>query len=152
MENGDIPLISHQCDNNGITKYIKKLTNRVLFDYRSTIPLADRGLFHASCQNKDFHIGTRVKALTFKDGEKTEKQRLYVVSSINKLQFHFSDYLTNATDKLPNLEIYLPVGSDGKPDYGYMEKYITAIEKLTIKNLVEYKDKIIEKTKQVCSE
>lgn len=146
---GDIPLISHQCNNNGITKYINNLSNRILFNHKSTIPLADRGVFHASCQTKDFYIGTRVKALIFKDGDKTEKQRLYFVNIINRLQEHFSDYLTNATDKLPELVIILPIKFDGTPDYEYMEKYITAIEKLTIKDVVEYKDKVINIIKQI---
>ena len=63
---------------------------------------------HATTQNKNFHIGTRVKALIFKEGAKTEEERLFVTSSINKLQLLFTDYLTNATDKLPNLQIELP--------------------------------------------
>lgn len=146
---GGIPLISHQCNNNGITKYINNLSNRILFNHKSTIPLADRGVFHASCQTKDFYIGTRVKALIFKDGDKTENQRLYFVNIINRLQEHFSDYLTNATDKLPELVIILPIKFDGTPDYEYMEKYITAIEKLTIKDVVEYKDKVINIIKQI---
>lgn len=151
LGDGNIPLISHQCNNNGITKNIKKLPNRILFNYKSTLPLADRGVFHSTCQNKDFHIGTRVKALIFKDGEKTEKQRLYMVNIINKLQSQFADYLTNATDKLPDLEINIPVTLEGKPDYDYMEKYITAIEKLTINDIIEYKDKIIKTLKQICN-
>lgn len=150
LENGTIPLISHQCNNNGITKYINELHNRILFSYKDTIPLADRGVFHATCQSKDYYIGTRVKALIFKDGEKTEQQRLYVVTIINKLQSQFADYLTNATDKLPNLEISLPINTDGGYDYDYMGKYITAVEKLAIKNVIEYKDNIIAKTKEIC--
>ena len=151
LENGAIPLVSHQCNNNGITKYIYELHNRILFSYKDTIPLADRGFFHATCQSKDFYIGTRVKALIFKDGKKTEKQRLYVVTMINKLQSQFADYLTNATDKLPDLEIGLPINSNGEYDYNYMEKYITAVEKLAIKDIANFKDKIIENTKKICN-
>lgn len=150
LEDGNIPLVSHQCNNNGITRKIKRLQNRILFNYKSTIALADRGVFHATCQNSDFHIGTRVKALIFKDGEKTENQRLFIVSIINKLQVFFADYLTNATDKLPDLEIRIPITLDKKPDYNYMENYINAIKKLIIKEDMEYKEKIISKTKQIC--
>ena len=46
-------------------------------------------------------------------------------------------------------EFKLPVYSDGTPDFEYMEKYIRAIEKLTIKGVVEWKDKEIEKTKEI---
>ena len=38
---------------------------------------------------------------------------------------------------------------DGSPDFEYMEKYIRVIEKLTIQGVVEWKDKEIEKTKEI---
>ena len=63
----------------------------------------------------------RVKALIFKDGEKSEAVRLFFVTAINKLQILFKEYLTNATDKLPELSIMLPVKDDGTIDYDYME-------------------------------
>ena len=123
-KDGNIPLVSHQHDNNGMTKLIHPLENRILFNYKETIALADRGVFYATTHNKNFYIGTRVKALTFIDGEKNEKIRLYFVTAINKLQILFKEYLDNATDKLPDLEIMLPVDKDEKIDYKYMEECI----------------------------
>lgn len=111
--------------------------------------MADRGVFYATTQLKDFHIGTRVKALTFKDGEKSEEKRLFVTTAINKLQLFFMEYLTNATDKLPQLSIYLPVNQNDQIDYKLMETYIRAIEKKVIKNVVDWKDAIIKKTKEL---
>lgn len=43
----------------------------------------------------------------------------------------------------------LPVASTGTPDWHFMETYITAIEKLTIKDVVKYKNQMIKTTKQV---
>lgn len=147
-EKGDIPLISHKNEDNGVSVYVKQVKNRRLFNADKTIALADRGVFYATTQDKDFHIGTRVKALTFKDGEKTENQRLFITTAINKLQIFFKEYLTNATDKLPNLKIKLPV-KNNEIDYDFMETYIKAIEKLVIKNVVDWRDKEIKTTKQV---
>lgn len=129
---GTIPLISHQHDNNGITKRVKRIDNRRLFNFKTTLPLADRGVFLATTQAENFHIGTRVKALTFKDGEKTESIRLFFVTLINQLQILFVDYLTNATDNLPNLQIAVPINTDGNIDYSLMENYINAIKKQCI--------------------
>lgn len=137
-ESGTIPLISHQHDNNGITKYIKQLPNRRLFNYKETISLADRGVFYATTQKENFHIGTRVKALTFKDGEKSEHIRLYFVTAINKLQKKFEDYLTNATDKLPELSIMLPVNASNEIDYDFMENCIRELEEERIRELSAY--------------
>ena len=147
-EKGDIPLISHTNENNGLVAKIKKVSNRRIFDANKTIALADRGVFYATTQDKNFHIGTRVKALTFKDGDKSEEERLFITSSINKLQVLFTDYLTNATDKLPNLQIELPIFNN-KIDYDFMKTYIKAIEKLVIKNVVDWRDKQISATKQI---
>ncbi len=135
---GSVPLISHQHDNNGIAKYIEKLPSRKLFSYKDTLALADRGVLYATTQKENFHIGTRVKALTFKDGEKSERIRLFFVTAINKLQIYFEEYLTNATDKLPELEIMLPVDGTGGIDYDYMEEYIRKLEMERIRELSTY--------------
>lgn len=148
---GNIPLVSHTNTNNGVVNYINRVENRRIFKAQTTIALADRGVFYATTQLKDFHIGTRVKALTFKDGEKSEEKRLFVTTAINKLQLFFTEYLTNATDKLPQLSIYLPVNQQDEIDYEFMETYIRAIEKKVIKNVIDWKDKEIERTKDVVS-
>lgn len=135
----NIPLISHQHENNWITKKIEKLENRRLFNYRNTLSLADRWVFLATTQNEDFHIWTRVKALKFKDWEKDIRNRLFFVSSINKLQVLFTEYSKNATGNLPNLSIQLPTRNN-EPDYELMETLISAIQKLVIKDVVNYTD------------
>ena len=129
---GNIPLISHQHDNNGISKYISPIEGRRVFNYKDTLSLADRGVFLATTQSQNFHIGTRVKALTFKEGEKSESVRLFFVAAINKLQIMFSEYLTNATDSLPRLSIILPVTDDGDIDYKFMDTYVNAVKKQCI--------------------
>lgn len=149
VQDGLVPLISHQHDNNGISKRIKQLDYRILFDYKKTIPLADRGVFYATTQLENFHIGTRVKALTFKNGEQKELVRLFFVAAINKLQILFTEYLVNATDKLPALEIKLPVTSSDEIDYKFMELYIRAQEKLAIQRVKEWRAKEISTTKDI---
>ena len=37
----------------------------------------------------------------------------------------------------------LPIKSDGTPDFEYMERYIRAMEKVVIADVVKYKDKVI---------
>ena len=138
VKEGNIPLVSHQHDNNGISKRIQKLENRILFDHESTIALADRGVFLATTQNEDFHIGTRVKALEFKSGKQSKYVRMYFVTAINKLQKLFTEYLENATNKLPLYEIELPIDSRGKIDFLTMEKTFEDSEKNHLKKIGEY--------------
>ncbi len=150
-QQGDIPLISHQHENNGITKAIKEIHNRTIFNHKQTIALADRGVFLATTQNKDFHIGTRVKALVFKNGEQDKKTRLFFTTCINKNQIMFLDYSSNATNKLPNLTISLPTNQHGEIDFHFMHTLINALMKQTIQGVAEYCDAKIQATKEVIS-
>ena len=149
-EIGNTPLISHQHQNNGIAQRIKNLSDRRLFDNKTTLSLADRGVFCSKSQSEKFHIGTRVKALEFKDGEKNKEVQLFFVSTINKLQILFTEYSSNATDKLPDLNIQLPTKNE-EIDYTFMSDFIRVIEKIVIKDVVEWTDRKIEATKEVVS-
>ncbi|GAA8458713.1 restriction endonuclease subunit S [Helicobacter pylori] len=151
-QQGDIPLVSHQHENNGITKTIKEIYNRTIFNYKQTIALADRGVFLATTQNKDFHIGTRVKALVFKNGEQDKKTRLFFTTCINKNQIMFLDYSSNATNKLPNLTISLPTTKNGKIDFHFMRTLINALMKQTIQGVAEYSSTKIQATKEAISQ
>ena len=94
-----------------------------------------------------------------------KKESLWTQSQRIRAEILFKEYLTNATDKLPELSIMLPVKDDGTIDYDYMEirlpvdsndnidyTYITAFikaqEKLSIKNVIDWKDKIINTSKK----
>ncbi len=151
-QQGDIPLVSHQHENNGITKTIKEIHDRTIFNHKQTIALADRGVFLATTQNKDFHIGTRVKALVFKNGEQDKKIRLFFTTCINKNQIMFLDYSSNATNKLPNLTIQLPTTQDGGIDFNFMRTLINALTKQTIQGVVEYCGAKIQATKEIISQ
>ncbi|MFP6080199.1 restriction endonuclease subunit S [Helicobacter pylori] len=151
-QQGDIPLVSHQHENNGITKTIKEIHNRTIFNYKQTIALADRGVFLATTQNKDFHIGTRVKALVFKNGEQDKKTRLFFTTCINKNQIMFLDYSSNATNKLPNLTISLPTKQHGKIDFHFMRTLINALMKQTIQGVAQYCGAKIQAAKEVISQ
>ncbi|MGL2410105.1 restriction endonuclease subunit S [Helicobacter pylori] len=151
-QQGDIPLVSHQHENNGITKTIKEIHNRTIFNHKQTIALADRGVFLATTQNKDFHIGTRVKALVFKNGEQDKKTRLFFTTCINKNQIMFLDYSSNATNKLPNLTISLPTNQDGGIDFHFMHTFINALMKQTIQGVAQYSGAKIQATKEAISQ
>ena len=124
-EIGNTPLISHQHQNNGIAQRIKNLSDRRLFDNKTTLSLADRG-------------------------EKNKEVQLFFVSTINKLQILFTEYSSNATDKLPDLNIQLPT-KNGEVDYQFMSDFIRVIEKIVIKDVIEWTDRKIEATKEVIS-
>ena len=83
---------------------------------------------------------------------KNREVGLFLVSKMSKFPGMFS-YSNMATwNKLKDLEISLPVKPDGTPDFDYMERYIRAIEKTAIKDLVDWKNKELAATRQVIGE
>lgn len=87
---------------------------------------------------------------------KNEKVGHYIIGKLSKLPQLFS-YNNMATwNKLKVLDISLPINADAPDDYtvtdinfDYMERYIRAMEKVVIADVVKYKDKVIETTKRV---
>ena len=73
----------------------------------------------------------------------------YLVGMLSRLSDLFS-YNNMATwNKLKDIEISLPVSSNGEIDFDYMERYIRAIEKFVTADVVRYKDKVIATTRAV---
>lgn len=79
---------------------------------------------------------------------KNDKVGLYLVTQMNYFKHIFSYNEMATWNKIKELEISIPILSDGSVDYDYMERYISIIEKLSIKNVVDWKDKIIAITKK----
>lgn len=101
--------------------------------------------------------------------EMTESSGLYMTSCMSYLTKKFAYSNMCSWNKIQGLPICLPIQTDnsGKPvidvsktyspkgyipDWEYMEKYIKATEKEIIKEVVLYKDKVIEKAKEIAGE
>lgn len=133
---GEIPVVSHSMENNGIKGYYQRIEGRKRYDHEITLALADRGTFFASSQTKDFYVATRVKALIFKDRKYiNENIRLFLCSVINRLALRFVDYSENATNRLPSSIIKLPVDINGHPDWQYMDNYVEFMKLIADRNV-----------------
>ena len=72
------------------------------------------------------------------------------MASIKKVILQKYTYNSKATKiELKNTEIDLPIKSDKTPDFDYMSLVISAIQKVVIKNVVDYLDVRIEKVGEV---
>lgn len=75
---------------------------------------------------------------------------LYLAKCIEKITKEKFSYDKKAVwERVKECKITLPVTPDGEPDFDYMERYIKAIKKLTIKDVVKYKDKVINTMKKI---
>lgn len=141
---GDYPCFSSNTTNNGILGY------------------TDNPEFHISDETKVYIIfgdHTRTFDIATTDFSVLDNVKVLkpVTNNIKALQ-----YINSVWGKsIPNLgyarhwsaaknkTLLLPVKPDGTPDFDYMERYIRAIGKLVIKDVVEWKDKEIATTKAI---
>lgn len=143
VEDGNIPVISHSTETNGVCAFSSEISGQKLFDCNRTIALADRGTFFATLQKEDFYIGTRVKALEAKCEFISRPMLMFMVTIINNESFRFA-YGRNCTEGLNTLKIYLPTLFDSEgcviydkekkfskngyiPDWKFMELYIKSL-------------------------
>lgn len=83
---------------------------------------------------------------------KNREVGLFLATALSRLTDVFS-YNNMATwNKLKNMSIMLPVTPNNQIDFTYMQNYIRAIEKQTIKNVAAYKDQVINETRKVANE
>lgn len=74
---------------------------------------------------------------------------VFVTAAIHKSSLQVNlNYGHNFIAKVPMINIFLPA-LDGKPDYALMETLISAVQKLVIKDVVQYADRKIAAIKEV---
>lgn len=144
-----IPLVNAKLGDNGIMFYGRKSdwnTQEMCIDVIQNGAIAT-GTVYAQPQP----VGVLWDAYLIKPWAqvKSAESLLYMAKCLEKITKELFSYDKKATwDRVKFCEISLPVTPDGDIDFDYMEHYIHAVEKLTITNVVKYKNKMIAVTKQ----
>lgn len=94
----------------------------------------------------------RVFTLIPKEYELTNQIGLYITSALSWLTRMFSYNNMCSYAKIKDLSISLPVDDENKINFSYMERYIRAIEKQAIADVVRYKDEVITTTKSIVAD
>lgn len=145
---GDIPLISETSSNNGFvrgassTHVFPAKTITVSVNYAQTVFL----------QLKEFCASVNIIILVPKFDNVPNAALLYFVALLRANNGVYDYNYKISKDRLMNTVLLVPVTSTGAIDFDYMQNYIHATEKQTIKSVVEYKDRVIAKTKKVVGE
>ena len=148
---GKFPVVANTSTNNGIGGYSNLEPNEkggiITFSDTTT---AD-SIFY---QPNDFIGYGHVQGMYPYSNSWSEKSLQYFMTVFKKVALSKNfDYANKFNRKLAlDFIVSLPTSDGINLDYDYMEKYIRVIEKLTIKNVVEYKDKVIDITKKVCNQ
>lgn len=140
---GDLPFVTAGEADTGISAYIG---NEVEIFSKNTTTIDMFG--SAKYRNYDYGADDHVAVV---HTEKLPKHAaVFVTAAVHKAshtgKFDYSNnfYASDADE----LNIMLPVTSDDSPDYAFMETFISAVQKLVIKDVVLYADKKIAATKQ----
>lgn len=149
--NGKTPVVSNTSLNNGIIGFsaLPPTEQGNIITYSDTT--TSDGIFY---QPADFIGYPHIQGLYPHQKNKWfEKSLLYFVSLFRKSAAGRFDYTNKFNRKTAaELAVTLPATSDGTPDFFYMESFITAQQKLAIKDVVLWKNKVISTTKKVINE
>ena len=143
---GGCPYVVRTAENNGIKGYTNQ--NPDYLNPGNTISLGQdtATMFY---QEKPYFTGDKIKIVEPLAFELTDQIALYLISCFNKTLSTFQWGQTSFNEeKLKKILINVPM-IDSQIDIKYMETYIRAIEKLVIKDLVDWKNKEIETAKEI---
>jgi hypothetical protein len=148
VNSGDTPYLGASADNNSVSSYISY--DEKFLDKGNCVFIGGK-TFVVSYQEKDFYSNdSHNLVLYLKNTDKqTKSNYLYLAACVNKSLKHkysWGDSISNK--KIQKDTVTLPAQND-QPDYDKMETFISAIQKLVIKDVVQYADSKIAATKEV---
>lgn len=145
-----VPLVNAKLGDNGIMFYGRKSewnTQEMCIDVIQNGAVATGKVYaqpHSVAVLWDAYLIKPIKDVS------SEEILLYLTKCIEKITREQFSYDKKATwERVKACEVTLPVTPDNEPDFDYMERYIRAIEKLTIADVVKYKNKVINTTKKL---
>ena len=148
-----LPCLTSSFQNQGLNYYAPKSGATILSNVIS-IP-SNSDVYRAYYQTRDFTVLSDAYAIRWKANEieLSANQYLFMVICINKVTdlpiYSYKNKL-GGWNVVKHKNIRLPE-KDGKIDFALMETFISAIKKLTIKEVVLYSDRKIAATKEVVS-
>ena len=136
---GNIPVLSNSSANNGIGGYstLEPTEDGNMITFSDTTTGADTMFY----QPNPFIGYAHVQGMyPLQDGW-SEASYKYFIGALRKAAGDGWSYAVKFNRKLvADMDVLLPIKSDGTPDFDYMERYIRAIEKVVIADVVKYKD------------
>ena len=148
FRSGEIPYLCASAENNAVSSYISY--DDKYLDKGNCVFIGGK-TFVVTYQEKDFYSNdSHNLVLYFKDEEKRNRlNQLYLATCINKSLAHkYSWGDSISSTKIKKDKVSLPT-QNNKPNYSIMETFISAIQKLVIKEVVLYADRKIAATKTV---
>ena len=141
-DSGNIPYLCASAENNSVSSYIS--FNADYLDEGNCIFIGGK-TFVVSYQESDFFSNdSHNLALYLKQNDlRTEKNQLYLAACVRKGLQHLYSWGDSISNKKIQKDVFMLPVKDGVPDYDAMETFISAVQKLVIKDVVLYADRKI---------
>ena len=142
---GSTPYLCASSENNSISSYISYQDD---FKEKGNCVFIGGKTFVVTYQKDDFFSNdSHNLTLYMKDGNVNRLNQLFLVTCIYKSLSHKYSWGDSVSKtKIKKDKLFLPA-TNGKPDFEIMEKLISVVQKLVIKDVVQYADKKISATK-----
>lgn len=146
---GEFPYVARGESNNGIRGYITEPEEFLNPADSISFGQDTATMFY---QKEAYFTGDKIKILQAKDIELDRFTGQYIITAMRKSFSTFSWGSSSFNEHvLKSVEVSLPT-QNNQPDYTFMSDFIKVIEKLVIKDLVEWTDKKIQATKEVVAQ
>ena len=145
QKEGNTPYISSSAQNNGVDNYISN-TMGVRF-FENCLSLANSGSV-GSCFYEPFKFVASDHITHLKNPKNTKYSYLFTATLLNRLSQKYNFNREINDKRISNEIIMLPITSDGKPDYAYMEQYT---KNLMLRKYCEYLDYKFKKSQTIYS-
>ncbi len=147
-DSGEIPYLSASQSNNSVASYIEY--NKDMIDKGNSIFIGGKTLVISYQEQDYFSNDSHNLALYIKDGKGGEKKKqLFMVACLYKSLKPLYTWGNSISNKKIQEDIVMLPTKKGTPDYDFMNTYISAIEKLVIKEVVLYAEKKIQATQEI---
>lgn len=148
---GNYPYVTAGETNNSILTYISY--DESFLEKGNSIMIAGKSMVITYQEKNYFSNDSHNLSLLLKiDSNKTYKHFLFLASALYKSlhnKYSWGDSISK--EKIKKDHLWLPVIDDKNIDYNFMESFVAAQQKLAIRDVVLWKDKVISETRKVAN-
>ena len=145
---GQTPYLCASSENNAVSSYIS--FNEALIDKGNCVFIGGK-TFVVSYQEKDFYSNDSHNLILYlkNESQRNKLNHLFLATCVDKGLGHKYSWGNSISNKKIQTDVFMLPTQNHEPNFAFMRIFISAVQKLVIKDVVHYADKKIAATNQV---
>ena len=145
---GQTPYLCASSENNAVSSYIS--FNEALIDKGNCVFIGGK-TFVVSYQEKDFYSNDSHNLILYlrNENQRNKLNHLFLATCVDKGLGHKYSWGNSISNKKIQTDVFMLPTQNHEPNFAFMQTFISAVQKLVIKDVVHYADKKIAATNQV---